>query len=201
MNASIKICVPLLIIFALVSSCDIFSTRNPEAPDTERSSFQPPTSANIVINNFVNAVEEKNPENYSACFPELSDEDLFFEFVPSSEANSRFPELFSDWNSQTERSYFISLTSGLGEDAVSELKLNDDRFEILMPDSAVYVADYYFYVEHSQTSISKEFAGTMQLTLAPDDNQLWSVRRWIDAVNPEDTIETTWSILKANFSN
>ena len=69
-----------------------------------------------------------------------------------------------------------------------------------MPDSAVFVADYELNVEHLLTNIDKNFKGTLQFTIFPRDNGLWSIKTWYDLQNQTDSIKS-WSFLKAQMAN
>ena len=59
----------LILCFVLVAGC---STRTPEAPDTGRSTYFPPTSPATVLSNLRYAVLEKNTENFMLCLSDQS---------------------------------------------------------------------------------------------------------------------------------
>jgi hypothetical protein len=193
----------ILIIFAIIlllSSCNLFTTRNPETPNTGKSNFQPPTSADIVISNFKYAVIEKNVDNYIQCFADTSQNTKRnFIFIASSEANAVFN--FQNWNVNSERQYFNSLINKTPLDNVPVIIFSNSRFDVSSTDSTVFTSDYYLYVNHSDSTFSKKFAGTLQFSLSPKSSGLWSIYQWIDSSpSGNDTIKSTWSMMKAKFS-
>ena len=186
----------------LVCSCNLFSTRSPEAPDSGKSSFQLPTSASIVISNFKNAIIEKNVNNYILCLADTSLGDKRpYIFFASSEANALYGSVFQNWKINSERQYFNSLINNTPQDNVPTIIFSNSRYDVLSPDSAVYTTDYYLYINHTVSSINKNFAGTLQFSLAPRPSGLWSIYQWIDS-SPSgvDTVKFTWSMMKAQFS-
>lgn len=177
--------------------------REPEPPDTGRANFEPPTSPAIVIANLQNAIKEKNVENYIACLADTSQQDpKHFTFVPSSDAMSLYSSIFQYWNLFSERAYLNKLFSSLPIDIVPEVKLNNSRFDIMLPDSAVFIADYSFNINQNKANNEELFLGTMQLILFPRSNGLWSIKTWFDFQQKSDTTSAnTWSILKAMYGN
>jgi hypothetical protein len=68
-----------------------------------------------------------------------------------------------------------------------------------LSDSAVYDADYLLRVDHQKTNVAKTLKGKIRLVLSADSRNLWSIHKWIDFQSTSN--DTTWSVLKANFSN
>lgn len=192
----------LILICITFISCDFFSTRTPEPPDTGRSGFLPPTSATIVLTNFINSIKEKNSENFIACLSDSSTSNLTFSFIPSSEALVKFPGKFNIWNRTSELRSFNSVLSSIKDDEKPNLifkkSLND--FENFSTDSAVFYSSYYLFIPHTKENLPTEYEGTIQLTINLH-NQRWSITKWIDISSMEDSSKFSWSILKANFSD
>jgi hypothetical protein len=189
--------IPLIFI-----SCNLFSTRNPEKPDTNRGTFVTPTSPDIVISNLINAFKEKNTENYISCLSDTTKTDTKpFTFIPSSDANANYSLLFKNWSLQNERRFFYSMVLNLPDNSKPVINLTNSKFEVLLLDSAVYVSNYYLEINHNQQGTPKKFSGVLQFTLFHRTNGLWSIQKWLDLNNPNDTIGATWSILKASFNN
>jgi len=80
-----------LIVFISIglTGCFLFETRTPELPDQSSGNFIPPTSPDIVLENFTQAIKNKNADHYEACFI-----DSGYTFIPSSDANTQFPSFF-----------------------------------------------------------------------------------------------------------
>lgn len=180
----------------------MFSTREPEEPDTGRSAFLPPTSPNIVISNFITSITEKHSGNYIACFTDenQNNENASFQFIPSADALAVYSSVFSSWGINSEQIAFNSLLANMAKESYPELTFSNSELEIYA-DSAVYTADYYLKINHQIASISNEFAGALTMSIMNHDNGQWSINRWRDLKLKDDTIGVTWSVLKAQFAN
>ncbi len=204
------LCLPAAIILLIVmlSSCAFFATREPEPPDTRRTSFQPPTSPQLVVSNLQNAIREKNAENYIQCLlsndgtPSPGVIQRMYVFEPSAEAAARFASVFVGWNTARERQAFLAMTARIPATATPELRFTNDRFEVLLPDSAVYVAEYTLRPNYMLSGVPDVFVGTLRFTIAVQPGGFWSIARWSD--QQAATVQATtasWSILKAQFAN
>jgi hypothetical protein len=182
-----------------IHSCGIFETRDPESPTNDKSSYLPPTSANIVISNFINSIQEKNTENYIANFSTNND-DIPFSFQPTADAFAIYTSLFDTWDIDDERRSFLSMISNLSEETKPVLAISNQKFDVLSPDSAVFIADYILNLSHNLGSIDTDFSGTLQFTIVPKSDGLWYIQRWVDIKTQQDSLES-WSILKAVFAN
>lgn len=192
----------ILTIAFILQACDLFNTRNPEDPNTGQSSFIPPTSPEIVITNFQNAIFEKNAENYISCFTDSVPYLIkSFVFTPTADANAKYPGLFSSWNLFSERQYFISLLSAVPSELSPKLTLSESNFDLLSTDSAVFKTNYFFNTNHSATGTSELFSGKLYFTLFPNNNGLWAIGSWIDLRKEGDTVSVSWSNLKALFGS
>lgn len=189
-------------LFIILAGCDLFSTRTPEPPDTGRSGFLPPTTATIVLTNLINAVKEKNSENFLACLSDSTAGNLSYTFVPSTEALAKFPGKFNLWNKFSEQRSYNSILAALNQDEKPELtfETGTQDFEVLTSDSAVFYSDYYLKMPHIKDAVPAEFSGTVQFTLYLV-KQKWSISRWVDISSFEDSSKFSWSILKANFAD
>ena len=188
----------IILIFLLVS-CNLLETRDPELPNSDKSSYLPPTSPNIVISNFINAIVEKNTENYILCFSSDTDENVFT-FQATADAYAIYTSIFDHWDTDDERGYFLSMISNLDEDSKPVVVFSNQKFDVLSPDSSVFIADYSLNISHNLATIENDFTGTLQFTLYPKTDALWCIVRWIDIKNTQDTLDS-WSILKAVFAN
>ncbi|TAE23540.1 MAG: hypothetical protein EAZ92_14460 [Candidatus Kapaibacterium sp.] len=184
------------------SSCTFFTTRTPEPPDTRRSSFQPPTSSQVVISNIQAAIREKNIENYIQSFVagDSGTAQQRFSFEPSAEAAARFASVFIGWNVVKERQSFTAFTAKIPAAAAPTILLSNDRFELMSPDSVVFVADYVLRPNAPQSGIGTEFAGRMRISIVSFANGFWAIRRWTDQALPQSQ-SASWSVLKAQFAN
>jgi hypothetical protein len=178
----------------IIQGCGIFDTREPEPPETVRSTFIPPTSADIVVDNLGFSIQEKNSENYIKCLSSMS-----YQYVPDSKSQLLYEQIFLNWNQPAEKFYLDNLISQTDQTSSSVLFLDNERFTQISSDSATLQADYIFVFQHNNTSIPKSGNGNILLTIATDENSLFYIRKWED-FRQNDT-DFTWSEFKAKFSN
>jgi hypothetical protein len=190
----------IVLAWLVLTGC-LFSTREPEMPDTRRSSFQPPTSAQVVVANLQNSIREKNAENYAQCLIGSDGSTArIYVFEPSAEAASRFAGVFVGWNVSRERQAFIAMTARIPASHTPSVSFFNDRFEVQLPDSAVYVADYFLRPNYNFTGAPSVFSGKLRLTISVLSTGLWAISRWSDQLDAQATT-ASWSILKAQFAN
>ncbi|MDX9791166.1 MAG: hypothetical protein RBT61_10080 [Candidatus Kapabacteria bacterium] len=192
-----------LFILLVMASCDIFTTRSPENPNTGNTNFLPPTEPSIVLLNLVTALEEKNIDNYMNCFHSFTDESEYnLEFTASAEATTQFPSIFINWGVSEERRSFSAILAAVSTDRTPELKwINRKPFQETA-DSAVFTSDYIINIPGNDNTIPHEFAGRLQFTMTFRENGLWYISRWVDFnITVSDSIKNTWSMLKAYYYN
>jgi hypothetical protein len=181
------------LITAFIQGCGIFDTRDPEPPETVRSTYTLPTTAGIVIENLEYAIAQKNSENYSKCISQNS-----FQFVPDSRSYQNYELIFSQWNQMAEKKYLDNLISATTTTSSSVLFLDNKRLTQINSDSALFQANYIIVFQHNLQNIPKSARGNLTLNISTD-NELFYIKKWED-FRQNDT-DFTWSELKANFSN
>lgn len=187
---------PTFVLFCcLLHACDIFHTRTPEPPSNPTSTFNPPTSADIVLNNLKFAVAEANTDNYIRCFSGGASSPPFL-FIPSADAASLYASVFQDWTIEDERIYFHNL--GVPSQGTPFLTYENQQLVFSNSDSVIYTMDYKLFFPHQSAGEPQLVSGSMQVHLAADKQSRWSVYRWQDFKIPQDTLQT-WSYLKAKF--
>ncbi|MBM2816177.1 MAG: hypothetical protein HW421_2939 [Ignavibacteria bacterium] len=197
----------LFIIFCIITifsfvSCNLFSTRNPEEPNTGGTIVEPPSTPEILISNLIKSFQKKNAENYISCLSYSGRIDNSqFEFIPSAEANSRYSSIFSLWDISSEHRAFISLASCFTVGNSPQVIFSHEVYDRSIPDSIIFVADYYLTAAHGKSNIPTIFSGRVQMTISKNAMGLLRIKRWIDTSKENDTIQNTWSILKAQFNN
>lgn len=191
--------------FLSLSGCEAFTTRTPEPPGSGSLQFDQPTSELIVVQNILNAIAQKNTEAFMLCLADTAQgysSQQQYRYEPSAEAGARFGDKFALWSRTEERQAFLALISRLGPDQAPKLTLSDARFDVRLPDSAVYVALYTLELPIALPSVPTRVAGTLRWTIVPNRVGLWAISRWRDAPSPaSDSIPYTWSTLKALLVN
>jgi hypothetical protein len=186
----------LLVLYVSLSlySCQL---REAESPVTSRTTFVPPTSPDLVMVNLQFSVIEKDVNNYMACFVDTSYSTKRYTYVPDVVSGIQYP-IFRFWNITSEKTYFSSLLSLTNSSSVSSLEFTNQTLNSFA-DTAFFDADYNLQVEHQKTNVAKTLKGKIRLILGSDSRNLWSIHRWIDFKS--NNTDTTWSVLRANFSN
>ncbi|MCE1164607.1 MAG: hypothetical protein LWX07_04295 [Bacteroidetes bacterium] len=184
----------VIIIAAALHSCAL---RDDETPTNSRTTFVPPTSPDLVMVNLQFAVIEKDVNNYMACFVDSMYSTRRYAYVPDVVSQIQYP-IFQNWKLSNEKTYFTSLITLMDANATSNVFFSNPTLNTLA-DTAVYDADYLLRADHQKTNVAKTLKGKIRLILSADSRNLWSIHKWID-FKTQDT-DTTWSVLKANFSN
>ncbi len=185
----------IIFLFALLTSCDIFTTRTPEEPDKPSSNFLAATSPAILFNNLKSSVEEKIVENYISCFVDTSYLKKKYNFIAATGSIAQYPVL-KNWSLSEEKQYFINLISKLPEGKNIELTLTNTQLN-LFGDSAVYYYDYNLVVYSDNKLIGGPYKGSAQFKIFTDSRNQWSIVEWQD-IKKENY--SCWSDLKGRTS-
>ena len=177
--------------FAVMYSCDMFTTRDPQQPQATSSNFIAATTPEILFQNLKSSVEEKVIENYMACFVDSSYLKRSFNFIPAGGVITQYPVL-NTWSLQAERQYFNNLKTNLQQS--SKITLNYSQNQLTpLGDSAIYVVDYELTVNTSNSSISGLYQGSSQFKIFLDSRNQWVIVDWED-IKKDDL--SCWSELK-----
>jgi hypothetical protein len=182
----------LLIFLVTITACDLFQVRYPEDPSETKSSYRVPVEPKDVIQNLINAFNDKNPNDYKKNFSTglpLVDRDFYF--APSGNVSSIFP---TDWYVDEEFQYFNNLITRSEEDVPITLSFTDEVYDI-RADSAIYSAKYFLSVP-VLNSEPKVYEGSLKFTMTTDINAAWIVYFWEDVAEQGSK---SWSELKIEF--
>jgi len=183
-----------IVLFFLLISCNLFTPRDAEEPIDDISNFQPPTTPEIVIENFSNAILERNKINYTQC---LGGNNLEYNFVPAAEVQANYPSIFNWWDINSESSYFNNLIIQTDKYSASSVTFSNITRQPTS-DSVLYQASYNLNFQHSATDIPKVVNGNLQFMIKRDRNNNWYITRWVDFKVQN---QFSWSDLKVRFSN
>ncbi len=185
----------LFIIINLFYGCDLFSTRDTELPVQPRQNYQTAVTPEILIDNFVNSLKDKNLENYLATFSDPIFTNKKFVFSPSSQAASQFPALADNWGVSNEQQYFNNVIARISSGKQISLILSDVSTNPL-GDSLIYTATYNLNVPFNDPSLDNNYKGELRLDLIRDSRSIWSIYFWQDT---KSTNLPSWSELKGRF--
>lgn len=183
----------IILLFGL-SSCDLFSTRQPELPTTSSNSQIPATTPDILFSNFTSSIEEKVLDNYLTCFADPAFSNKKFAFIASAAVSVQFPVL-SSWGIESERQYFNNLkTISLTGNSIT-LALSN-QINTPLGDSAVYQVDYSLTINTKDQSVTGDYKGTAQFKIYLDKRNQWVIGTWEDIRKSE---QKSWSDLKGRL--
>ncbi|MFZ4590543.1 MAG: hypothetical protein ACOYN6_06070 [Ignavibacteria bacterium] len=189
----------VIILIALYFGIALYSCslRDAELPVTSRSTFYPPTTPELVTVNLMFSIIEKDKDNYMKCFVDTSYSPRRYTYQPDVASGNQYP-IFRLWNLSNEKTYYTSLLSLTDPSATSNLFFSNSTLQPF-GDTAFFDAEYLLRVDHQKTNVAKTLKGNIRLILSADSRNLWSIHRWIDI--QATAADTTWSVLRANFSN
>lgn len=187
----------ILISAILLVSCDLFSTRDAERPDTGRSNFQPPVQSDIVLENLTNSLSDKNKDNYLSCFVDTLFAKKSFNFSASSEAAANYQIFLQGWGINEEKDYIANLFNSTPKDLSVQLTLTDPITSNLGADSLLFTANYFLNVPIATgESSSSNYSGNLQFKMLRDNRSYWVIYYWKDT---KSQTLPSWSDLKGNF--
>lgn len=166
----------LITILLTLAGCDIFQVRDPEEPSETKSSYRVPVEPKDVIQNLINAFNDKNPNDYKKNFSTglpLVNRDFFF--APSGNVLSSFP---TDWYVDEEFQYFNNLVTRSPQDIPITLSFTDEVYDI-RADSSIYSAKYFLSVP-VLNSEPKVFEGSLKFTMTTTIKAEWIIYFWED---------------------
>jgi len=184
----------ILSLVFLVISCDLFTTREAEDPNQNRSNFETPSSASIVIKNFKNSLIDKNVQNYLACFVDTLFSRKIYSFSASSEALSLYQ--MQGWGINQENGYLNAVITKVPKDFPISLTLTDTVYSNLGGDSLIYSASYFLNIPfQTGEPYSLNYSGNLEFKMLRDERSLWVIYLWKDT---KSQTLPSWSELKGS---
>ena len=173
----------------LISGCDLFSTRSPEEPDSDRRSWETPRVPSDVLTNMSNALFERDAVNYLRSF---HPED--FEFFADNVALANDPTL-APWYYEHESGHITSLLSEgtLPRDSLLFVIFTTPD-ETILQDSAEILTPYELTAGVALSGAPRRMAGTAHFFLRMGSEGYWQIYRWVDQRTQE---QNTWSDLRS----
>ena len=187
----------LILLAVLFGGCGLFGLRDVETPTEPRSTFVPPTTPDIVLSNLSNAIIDKDINNYLQCIVDTSTTTKRFSYSADISSQIQYP-VFQNWQTVNEKNYFYNLLSLTSAQSTSLLFFSNVTTNTYS-DSAIYDMEYLLRFDHQKTNVAKTLTGKLRFIMVVNSKNLWAISRWIDFKAVDS--DTTWSVLKANFSN
>lgn len=177
--------------------CDLFDTRDAEIPDQGRSTFEQAFTPQILISNLVSSFQDKNVENYLACFVDSAFSAKRFQFLPTSSAISQFPVLSENWSKKEEEEYFNNMKTRTEENVPVTLAFSN-QIENPLGDSLQFTANYVLNLPNT-ASMPVNYQGDLIFYMSRDSRSVWVIYYWQDIKTSTDL--PGWSELKGWLAN
>lgn len=182
----------LILLPLLFAGCDLFTTRSADPPSQPRANYQQAVTPDLLIENLVNSLKDKNVENYLACLSDSSFTNKVFRFSASSSALSQYPSLSDNWGKKNEEQYFNNMKSKIPDNATITLTLSNVSSSP-QGDSLVYSASYFLNLPATDQSLPQNYQGDLIFNMVRDSRSVWSIYYWQDSKNSD---LPSWSELK-----
>jgi hypothetical protein len=180
------------LLLLLIGCTNPFTTRDVEIPPINQgtSTFDLPTTVDVVFSNLKYALIEKNPANYMRC---LIDSALVpetkFVFIPDQNIQV---ERFANWSIESERDYFTRLSN-----EESTITVEFDHPVVIENLATAETEPFSYHIRLTPKNGSPvDFRGLARMKLVRNKNEEWSIYYWEDR-REDPTEENTWSLLKS----
>lgn len=185
----VKITAHILFVLVLFCGCDLFRTRDAEAPDSGRSTWDIPRQPGDVLDNMSSALFERSGVNYLRSF-----DSRFYQYIADDIALSRDASL-AGWNYTAESAHVTSLLSEgtLPRDS-SLFIVFTSQDETLLGDSAMITSHYELTAGVAISGAPRRMAGSVEFSLGMGSEGYWQIRRLRDIRSGE---ASTWSDLRS----
>jgi hypothetical protein len=182
---------PLFILALVVSSCDLFSTRTPSAPDLGSTFiWTPAATPNYLLENFKGTIVVLDATNYTKCFISPKDSSVtgdkpVFTFTPRPGLDAGTRIVFENWNIQSEQNFMTNLKSSLVANPKLTVTFSNTNINQLNSNSADITSDYLVLLPvQSNSSTPSSVSGSMilhvVLVTTEEATKEWRIASWSD---------------------
>lgn len=198
MTKKIYLLLFLLSLAFSLSSCDLFSTRQPENPINNNSIYQPATTIEIFKSNLENSFIKFDLNLYLTVLPDFQDS-VEYNFIPSNDAQQEFANAYQNWTIQKEQRFFNNLISDLSKNEIQTFNI---KLETQVDYPNYSLLSFSYTGTFSRTSKEQLYiSGSSQLEMIKNQRGLWKIKKWIDFPIDNDGASYNFSRLKGYYSN
>lgn len=163
----------IVIIAALTSCSDIFSTRSPEDPDGTTDNYFNESVLELKTN-FKTSLLGLDTYLYESLFLNSINSEFVYKFV-SEASDIPQPDIFNEWDVEDEKKFLNGLKSE--SFSFSDISLTNEPIDETA-DSLDLSIDYLMTVTDS--SGTREIKGNFIFDLIKLDGHFWYIRTWTD---------------------
>jgi len=181
----------LVLLPFVVSSCDLFSTRTPSAPDLGSTFiWTPAATPDYLLKNFNGAMAVLDATNYTKCFIGTKDssvtgDKLAYSFTPRPGLDAGTRIIFDNWNIQSELNFMTKLKSSLVTNPKLTVTFTNQNINQVNSNSADITLDYLVQLPvQSNSATPSSISGSMILHVAlmttEEATKEWRIVSWSD---------------------
>jgi hypothetical protein len=194
-----------------LTSCDLFSTRTPSAPDLGSTFiWTPAATPGNLLDNFVGTIKVLDATNYTKCFigpkdSSVTGDKLSFSFTPRPGLDAASHSIFDLWTIQSEQNFVTKLRSSLAANPQLTVTLSNTNINQLNSNTADITSDYLVQLPvQSNSSIPSSVSGSMilhvVLVTTEQATKEWRIVNWLDNAAATGTAKT-FTDLKVQLSS
>jgi hypothetical protein len=173
-------------------SCDLFETRKPNSPGTNRFPCAPLNSPNNVFTNIVQAYGRG--DGLPCYLSTLSDVQLLFDFDDADSLAS--PDQFKNWTKNIEERVAQNIASG-ADSFFLQFKV---PYTPVLTQADVETRRYAYEIRFKGEAIPDTlFQGLAEITVRKNAGGEWLVGEWVDRRDPDGTTSLTWGYLRQSY--
>ena len=183
----------LLLTFILFVSCsDIFSTRDPEDPNSDGDIYIA-ESIDELLTNFKSSLLSLDKTIYELLLIDPVATGKSYSFISNAEDIPE-PNIFNDWNIDNEKTFISGVKNSGSTFSNIDLFLDGDYNESL--DSLEITLDYSMSFTDTSTTIIK---GSFAFEIIKIDGHFWYIKKWTDRYYNLSSGEESFSKLKQPY--
>ncbi|MCS6988902.1 MAG: hypothetical protein NZM06_05225 [Chloroherpetonaceae bacterium] len=170
----------------VLSSCDLFSPREPESPTSGGGRFlwQTPTQPEILFVNLSNAFASLNPIDYTRSFSPAPTTDnlsgVNFVFTPAPETAAQAAALFASWDIFSERRFFENFRNQVAPRTTPRFVVTVTERLIVSQRQQQLAIVYRLDAAYSNPNLQPVCEGQSQLVIKQSEQGFWYVESWRD---------------------
>lgn len=196
--------------FVALSSCELFSTRDPEPPDLgSQFIWTPASTPELLLANFKGTIENLDASDYIRCFVSAQDSSqsggqLTYSFVPRSGLDAASQSVFQAWEISSEQSFMTKLRNALVKNPRSTVTFMNLNIYQPNANSATVSAEYSVVLPvEANSPLPGALTGSLQFQLesviTEQATREWRIVTWTDFA-PQSGGTSTFTDLKLQLS-
>lgn len=182
---------------AVLTGCELFTTRQPEPPTGPGGGWQFPQDPPRVLQNLSESVGRRSTVDYLRSLASSEVNLPAFQFIADPAAAAKYPERFAEWGLSEETAHIQALfaSSNLPLDSLAGLVFTGS-LQQLQGDTVWITSGYQLHLGHRRDDAPRDVSGQLEFRLLRGADGGWYIQRWTDQRYGG---KACWSDLKVKF--